>query len=293
VVRIDILERLADLVRPAVAYRPGVTAGEPPPGAADGEGFVVTVAMTSLTGCSGEAFSSILRSLGYIAAQRLGPAITVPLLQAAPMQPFAPPAAETPASTEAIETAPSEETPVAAAVAAAHTASPDVEAPVPTDAPRVAEVATVGAEPAAEEGEAIAAAPETVEPVASIDIWSQQRHAPSGPRRQGGPGKLRHAGAPAEGEAASAAAARPPRPERGRERHHERPQSATRGAGRGEGGGKPRPDRHGGRDDESRNQPGGAYASTQKRERDRQPDPDSPFAMLAALKAELEKKGKS
>ena len=293
VVRIDILERLADLVRPAVAYRPGVTAGEPPPGAADGEGFVVTVAMTSLTGCSGEAFSSILRSLGYIAAQRLGPAITAPLLQAAPMQPFAPPAAETPASTEAIETAPSEETPVAAAVAAAHTASPDVEAPVPTDAPRVAEVATVGAEPAAEEGEAIAAAPETVEPVASIDIWSQQRHAPSGQRRQGGSSKPRHAGAPAEGEAASAAAARPPRPERGRERHHERPQSATRGAGRGEGGGKPRPDRHGGRDDESRNQPGGAYASTQKRERDRQPDPDSPFAMLAALKAELEKKGKS
>ncbi|PPD09961.1 MAG: helicase, partial [Methylocystis sp.] len=60
VVRVDILERLADLIRPAIAYRPGLTAGEPPPGAADADGFVVTVAMTSLTGCSGEAFSSIL-----------------------------------------------------------------------------------------------------------------------------------------------------------------------------------------------------------------------------------------
>ena len=34
-VRVDILERLADLIRPAIAYRPGVTPGEPPPGAAD------------------------------------------------------------------------------------------------------------------------------------------------------------------------------------------------------------------------------------------------------------------
>ncbi len=31
-VRVDILERLADLIRPAIAYRPGTTVGEPPPG---------------------------------------------------------------------------------------------------------------------------------------------------------------------------------------------------------------------------------------------------------------------
>ena len=41
-------------------------------GSADGDGFVVTVDMTSLAGCSGEAFASILRSLGY--ATRSGPA---------------------------------------------------------------------------------------------------------------------------------------------------------------------------------------------------------------------------
>jgi ATP-dependent RNA helicase SUPV3L1/SUV3 len=89
-VRVDILERLADLIRPAIAYRPGVTTGEPPAGAADGDGFVVTVAMTSLVGCSGEAFASILKSLGYASEQRKGPAITVPILQAAPMTPITP-----------------------------------------------------------------------------------------------------------------------------------------------------------------------------------------------------------
>ncbi|MBM3625889.1 MAG: helicase, partial [Alphaproteobacteria bacterium] len=84
VVRVDILERLADLIRPAIAYRPGLTAGASPPGAADADGFVITVAMTSLTGCSGEAFSSILKSLGYASTQRPGPAITVALVPAAP-----------------------------------------------------------------------------------------------------------------------------------------------------------------------------------------------------------------
>ncbi|CAH1677783.1 ATP-dependent RNA helicase SUPV3L1/SUV3 [Hyphomicrobiales bacterium] len=81
-VRIDILERLADLIRPAIGYRPGTTPGEPPAGTADGDGFVVTVGMTSLAGCSGEDFSSILKSLGYVVDRRAGPAITVPLVPA-------------------------------------------------------------------------------------------------------------------------------------------------------------------------------------------------------------------
>jgi ATP-dependent RNA helicase SUPV3L1/SUV3 len=88
-VRVDILERLADLIRPAISYRPGVTPGNPPPGAADKDGFVVTGGMTSLAGCSGEAFASILRSLNYVMERRPGPAITVPLVPAAPTQPVA------------------------------------------------------------------------------------------------------------------------------------------------------------------------------------------------------------
>jgi ATP-dependent RNA helicase SUPV3L1/SUV3 len=75
-VRVDIVERLADLIRPAVAYRPGASAGAPPPGSADGDGFTVTGAMTSLTGCSGEQFASVLRSLGFVSQRVRGPALT-------------------------------------------------------------------------------------------------------------------------------------------------------------------------------------------------------------------------
>ena len=76
-VRVDIVERLADLIRPAIAYRPGPNAGAPPPGSADGDGFVVTGAMTSLTGCSGEQFASVLRSLGFASHRVKGPALTL------------------------------------------------------------------------------------------------------------------------------------------------------------------------------------------------------------------------
>ncbi len=64
IVRVDVVERLAGMIRAAIA-------GEGP-GGADGlpsqrtsKGFVVSGAMTSLTGCSGEQFASILRSMGF------------------------------------------------------------------------------------------------------------------------------------------------------------------------------------------------------------------------------------
>jgi ATP-dependent RNA helicase SUPV3L1/SUV3 len=63
-VRVDILERLADLIRPALAWREA-SPGTKPAGAFDGRGFTVTQAMTSLTGSAGEDFASILRALGY------------------------------------------------------------------------------------------------------------------------------------------------------------------------------------------------------------------------------------
>ena len=63
-VRVDILERLADLIRPALAWRSGGKESKPA-GATEGFGFMVTGAMTSLAGCSGEDFASVLRSLGY------------------------------------------------------------------------------------------------------------------------------------------------------------------------------------------------------------------------------------
>jgi ATP-dependent RNA helicase SUPV3L1/SUV3 len=76
-VRVDILERLADLIRPALAWREGAP-GQKPPGAFDGRGFVVTQAMTSLVGTAGEEFASILRALGYRMDRRPAPPPVAP-----------------------------------------------------------------------------------------------------------------------------------------------------------------------------------------------------------------------
>ena len=332
VVRVDILERLADLIRPAIAYRPGASVGEPPPGAADEDGFVVTVAMTSLTGCSGDAFASILRSLGYVGAQRPGPAITVPIIPAAPTTPVvAAPAAE--GETPAEESAQSEaaEPSLAEGAAPAGAASEVPEPSVAEAAPAVeteacgepaAETSTEAPQdpaafeaPAALEAEAaLPPEPEATEDaaqnetqpqeaalnqseaaVAMIEVWTLQRHSAQGPRRHQGGGEARgprHGAergprrvfAPrAEGESAAsvraegeAAERHPPRPPR--QPHKNEP------GGRGER----RADNRGSRDERNRNA-GGAP----KKPRERLPDPDSPFAKLLALKAELEKKGKS
>ena len=72
-VRIDILERLADLIRPALAWRPGGASERPAGAMADGRGFVVTPAMTSLLGASGEDIAMILRGLGYRSEMRPRP----------------------------------------------------------------------------------------------------------------------------------------------------------------------------------------------------------------------------
>ena len=85
-VRVDILERLADLIRPALSWREGVQTAKPD-GAVDGRSFSVTGAMTSLTGASGEDFASILRSLGYRMDRKPKPAEpeVKPAEQAAPV----------------------------------------------------------------------------------------------------------------------------------------------------------------------------------------------------------------
>lgn len=88
-VRVDILERLADLIRPALAWRES-SPGEKPAGAFDGRSFVVTQAMTSLTGSAGEDFASILRALGYRMDRRAPlppkPAPVAEVVEAAPAE---------------------------------------------------------------------------------------------------------------------------------------------------------------------------------------------------------------
>ena len=64
IVRVDVLERLAGIIRTAmVGGSEGVAAGLP--AQQKSKGFIVTGQMTSLTGCSGEQFASILRSMGF------------------------------------------------------------------------------------------------------------------------------------------------------------------------------------------------------------------------------------
>ncbi|RUM95601.1 helicase [Pseudaminobacter arsenicus] len=72
-VRVDILERLADLIRPALAWKTGT--GPRPDGAYDGNVFLVTPAMMSILGATAEDIEEILKGLGYRAEAK--PAIEV------------------------------------------------------------------------------------------------------------------------------------------------------------------------------------------------------------------------
>jgi ATP-dependent RNA helicase SUPV3L1/SUV3 len=84
-VRVDILERLADLIRPALAWREG-TPVQKPAAAFPGGGFTVVNGMTSLIGAAGEDFASILRSLGYRMERRPKPVAPVPIPAAPPLE---------------------------------------------------------------------------------------------------------------------------------------------------------------------------------------------------------------
>ncbi|MER2634458.1 MAG: helicase-related protein, partial [Rhizobiaceae bacterium] len=62
-VRVDILERLADQIRPALAWKAGT--GPRPDGAYDGAAFMITPSMMSILGANAEDMEEILKGLGY------------------------------------------------------------------------------------------------------------------------------------------------------------------------------------------------------------------------------------
>jgi len=65
-VRIDMLERLADQIRPLVAWRPDPASPNPPPKGATGDGgFRVTPEMMSILGCSSSDVGEVLQKLGF------------------------------------------------------------------------------------------------------------------------------------------------------------------------------------------------------------------------------------
>jgi ATP-dependent RNA helicase SUPV3L1/SUV3 len=310
-VRVDILERLADLIRPALSWRE-TSPGPKPDGAVDGRSFTVTGAMTSLTGASGEDFSSILRSLGYRMDRKPKPAEVKPA--------------------ESAETKPSEETPAAAAAPATSAESSatllpaaefiaSAEPPAPTVAPSEPVSESVAATAETPAGEA--PAPAAPQEPAFIEVWrpagraERRPHRPRRPRPQ----QTAPAAAPAAGDAAAtpaetAAVAAPaetgtpasetqrPSPDRQQRRdRHERRQRMERQDKRSErqgdrqmsGARRDRPRRK--RDDDGPDRaereqyyakPYGSGGGT----RNKEPDPNSPFAKLAALKQQLEQNGK-
>ncbi len=64
-VRIDILERLGDQIRPLVSWKPDGENAEPPAGALGGGAFKVQPDMMAILGCSQEELNGVLKALGY------------------------------------------------------------------------------------------------------------------------------------------------------------------------------------------------------------------------------------
>ncbi len=263
-VRIDILERLADLIRPALAWNPG--SGPRPTGAYDGARFVVTPAMLSILGATPDDMTEILRGLGYrsdtLSAEFVEKHLTE--LDAASPSPESKPAegAETPAVEVVIKKS------FASAVAEAQAAEHQVQ----SDDTAVA--ATV------EPSEAVAP---DAEPKVTL-VWKQVRHDEKRPERRDRPVNGRSF-AKSEAAPADGAEAKP--------RQDNRPRRNFKGDNANERG-KPRfdkrQDKTAPRSERKPDEPKQVSARSKPRE-ERVPkfDPDSPFAKLAALRDQLKK----
>ena len=142
-VRLDILERLADLIRPLLAWRQSKDAGAvqatPPRGSTGDGGFTVLPEMMSILGCSPDELSAVLKSLGFLNDRRIVKPAPVVAAVAAVVEPDVTPAAE-PATSDvpdAVAQVP--------AVEAVSVEAPVVEAAAPEAAP--VEVAATPEEP--------------------------------------------------------------------------------------------------------------------------------------------------
>ena len=292
-VRIDILERLADQIRPLVAWRPDPANSNPPPKGATGDGgFRVTPDMMSILGCSSSDVGEILHRLGF-------------RLERVPLAPTeekpAPEAADAPAGEGAAadDVMPAVEEAVPSALAESAAASEPEAAGEPL-APDAAVAPEEAGEPVqASSGEAVLAqAPEAPREKAPERTAGEPKlDEIRRPRRQGRhPDRARRraagAGEPARDDA---------RPRRGgKEGHHgeARPGDGRPGDGR-QGDGRHKEGRPHKRHDRRERRQG---ASERREDRPQRPfrhsaspapkagiDPDSPFAALSSLKAALEK----
>ena len=266
-VRIDILERLADLIRPLLAWRPGgESSPQAPKGSTGDGGFTVTPEMMSILGCSSDELSHVLRALGFNLERR-------PLKKAeaaaapAPAAPVEPALAE--ASTEAPPADAGAEPPSAATGSPEGVGEPPASEASASASVAAAPLATDTAPPAATEEEA-AAEPEFEE------IWRPRRRREHGHAEERRSKHRRHRGRQGGGEHRPSEAPRDQAAAPDKERHQKRHRHhGNRG--------KPHPHR-----DDTR-QPA-ARTSTSSSQKRGGVDPDSPFAALSALKLALEKR---
>jgi len=131
-VRIDMLERLADLIRPLLSWRPKSEGDTPPKGSTGDGGFVVIPEMMSILGCSPDELGQVLAILGFRMEKRAAPK--------AASEPTPKLAEQTgPDNQAAVEADTPAEPPTVAATADDPTASPIVAADAPEDATASAE----------------------------------------------------------------------------------------------------------------------------------------------------------
>jgi ATP-dependent RNA helicase SUPV3L1/SUV3 len=259
-VRIDMLERLADQIRPLVAWRPDPASSDPPPKGATGDGgFRVTPDMMSILGCSSGNVGEVLQTLGFRLER-------VPVTPAqAPAQAPAPVGNGAADPTASTETATDETTAVPSPDPEAGGGLPPAEAAAALEASAPEAIAPGGADNAADAVASVAA--ESAEKVLSEPRWDEIWR----PRRQGRQRERprRRHGDRDRGEQGKAEA-RPPA-QRGKEVWRDRRQQRKQGP-------------PGRRDERPR-----TYAHSAAPPSKSGVDPDSPFAALSSLKAALER----
>ena len=287
-VRIDILERLADLIRPLLQWKPGST--QRPDGAYDGRRFTTTTAMLSILGATPDDMEEILKGLGYRAdsvtaeeAEAFLAAQSTPSASATEK----PAEAEQVSGEQGVSEAAGEEAVSAEETSAAPQAAAEEQAASTEENVEPAREAAVSGEPVAEDAAAVEPKPVLLwRPGGRAD--NQRGARPAGDRQRTG-----HRGpnrAPAEGQ--------------GEGKRDERRRDGEGGKGRDRDGGRGGPGHRGDRserqdrgerkdrpnnrpDRDAKSQPARFEAKPPRKEKPI--DPDSPFVKLAALKEQMKK----
>jgi ATP-dependent RNA helicase SUPV3L1/SUV3 len=178
-VRLDILERLADLIRPLLAWRASPDGATTPPKGSTGDGgFVVTPEMMSILGCSPDELGNVLKALGFRLDRKTVTRPAEPDKKQTSAEPDKKQMSEEPVkqqtSAEAVEQAAPAEPVTAEPAADVVRAGGEPATAEVLDAPTaVAEEAPLSesAPPPAE-----ASAPQTLVETVVVDIWRPRRH---------------------------------------------------------------------------------------------------------------------